>query len=280
MELKTMIHDYLDYSYATKAPKTASMDRDALRVFMKVVGDLELGDITSAHFEKFRLARLQEISPTSVNVALRHLKAAFNWAVERGLLKHSPAAKVKLNRVPKNLHPRFLSAEEIDRLRQEIEEDTELLQFVNFALWTGMRRDEIVTLEWSEVDLERRVITVRNKAGFRTKSRKSRTVPISPSLHEMLVAMKAASRKSGHRVFEINYWSVGKRFLRAVRAAKLEGKVSLHTLRHTFASHLVMQGVDLASIQEILGHFDVTVTMIYAHLSPGHLARTVEKLPY
>jgi site-specific recombinase XerD len=75
------------------------------------------------------------------------------------------------------------------------------------------------------------------------------------------------------------YWSAGKCFLRAVREAKLDGKVSLDTLYYTFTSHLVRQGVDLASIQEILGHFDVTVTMIYAHLAPGHLAKTVEKLP-
>lgn len=280
MKLSAMMNTYLDYSYATKSPKTAGMDRDALRAFIRVVGDIELGDTSMEHFEKFRLARLKEVSPVSVNVHLRHLRAAFNWAVSRGLLKASPAAKVRLNRVPQNMHPRFLSESEIARLRQEIEEDAELLRVVNAGLWTGMRRNEIVSLQWSDVDLDQNLITVRNRTGFRTKSRKSRAIPICEPLRHMLIAMKPPKAAPSDRVFAITYWVLGKRFLRAVRAAKLPDYVTFHTLRHTFASHLVMNGVDLASIQEILGHFDVTVTMIYSHLSPGHLADTVRKLPY
>jgi len=71
----------------------------------------------------------------------------------------------------------------------------------------------------------------------------------------------------------------GKEFLRATRPQNFT-HVTFIPLRHTFASHLVMQGVDLLSIQEILGHFDVTVTQIYTHLRPEHLAKTTEKLPY
>jgi integrase len=280
MALKELARQYVEYSSATKAPKTATMDRLAMKAFMKVVGNIELGTITAEHFEQFRLERLKEISPTSVNIALRHLRAGFNWAVERGLLKVSPAAKVRLNRVPKNVHLRFLNEEEIARLRDEIEDDAELLNVVDAALWTGMRRNEIVTLQWSDIDLDRNVITVQNKIGFRTKSRKSRAIPINSMLREELITMKSQKPQPADRVFKLNYWSLGKRFLRATKAAKLQGNVTFHTLRHTFASHLVMQGVDLASIQEILGHFDVSVTMIYSHLSPGHLAKTVEKLPY
>jgi site-specific recombinase XerD len=61
--------------------------------------------------------------------------------------------------------------------------------------------------------------------------------------------------------------------------AGLEG-VGVHTLRHTFASHLVMAGVDLATVQKLLGHSSITTTMIYAHLAPDHLRAAVEKLSF
>lgn len=280
IRLDDLMRNYLYHSRTTKAAKTTETERDAFAAFFKVIGNPKLGEITADHFERFRAVRIQTVKPSSVNVALRHLKAAFNWAVERGLLRESPAAKVRLNRVPKNLHPRFLSEAEVERLRVEIADDPELLHVVNFALWTGMRRNEIVNVCWSDLDMERRTITVQNRVGFQTKSGRSRVIPINPALHTMLVSIRPVSALPGDRVFPINYWSLGKRFLLSVRRAKIEGKVSLHTLRHTFASHLVMKGVDLASIQEILGHHDVTVTMIYSHVSPEHLARTVDKLPY
>jgi integrase/recombinase XerD len=96
----------------------------------------------------------------------------------------------------------------------------------------------------------------------------------------MLAGMKSHGVRPDDRLFKMSYWTFGKKFSKAVRRTKLAGKVSVHTLRHTFASHLAMQGVDLASIQQILGHHDVTVTMVYTHLSPEHLAKTVERLPY
>ncbi len=73
--------------------------------------------------------------------------------------------------------------------------------------------------------------------------------------------------------------SIRKSFVRACKKANLEN-VTIHTLRHTFASHLVMSGVDLKSVQQLLGHSTITTTMIYAHLTPEHLAGTVEKLPW
>jgi site-specific recombinase XerD len=96
----------------------------------------------------------------------------------------------------------------------------------------------------------------------------------------MLAEMQTVPHTPDDRVFDVDYWSLGQDFRKAVERAGFDGHVSLHTLRHTFASHLIMAGVDLRSVQAMLGHYDVSVTMIYSHLSPGHLAKTVEKLPY
>jgi site-specific recombinase XerD len=215
-----------------------------------------------------------------VNVALRHLKAAFGWAQRKGFIRTNPASHIKLNRIPRNTHLQYLNETEILRLREAIGDNVELRQVVDFALWTGLRRDEIVHLQWSDIDLERQTVTVQNKEDFRTKSGKSRVVPMNPPLATMLTEMQTALHAFDERVFKVNYWTLGQDFRKAVKRAGLDGRVTLHMLRHTFASFLIMAGVDLRSVQLMLGHHDVSVTMIYSHLSTGHLAKTVEKLPY
>ena len=270
---------YFDYCIATKSGSTVKTDRYALQTFAKYIGNAQLSEITTDKIEEFRLYLLRKVKPNSVNVVLRHLKSAMSWAAQRGLISASPAAKVKLNRVPRNTHMRFLDDAEIQRLRDAIGDDLQLRRVVDFALWTGLRRNEIVNLQWSDVDLNRKVLIVQNKAGFRTKSGKSRSVPINSQLEEMLNVMKAAGARHGDHVFPLNYWTLGQHFRRVARAAGLDG-FNLHTLRHTFASHLIMAGAVIRSVQELLGHHDISVTMIYSHLSRDHLTATVEKLKY
>ena len=84
---------YLTYSYATKAPKSCLADRSALGAFQRFVGDMPLSKVTRDHIERFRLHELRRIKASSVNVALRHLRAAFYWAVYQGLVASNPAAE-------------------------------------------------------------------------------------------------------------------------------------------------------------------------------------------
>ena len=103
---------------------------------------------------------------------------------------------------------------------------------------------------------------------------------MNASLKSLLTRMKPVHMLPSDRVLRISYGWLGRRFKRAVREAGLDESISLHALRHTFASHLIMNGVDITSVQTILGHHSVTVTQIYLHLDPNYLARTVEKLPF
>jgi integrase len=271
---------YLSYSKSTKAHKTFLADRSALQALQGFVGNVDIAEISRDHIEGFRLHELRRIKATSVNVALRHLRAAFSWAVSHGLLQDNPLATIKLNRVPHNIHPKFLSVDEVNRLRLAAGEDTRIRRAIDFGVLTGMRRDEMVHVQWSDVDFDRGVIYVQNKDDFRTKSRKSRIVPMNKSLRSLLLHMKPSNAIPSDRVLNISYGWLGRRFKRAIRDAGLDESISFHALRHTFASHLIMNGVDITSVQTILGHHSVTVTQIYLHLDPNYLARTVEKLPF
>lgn len=279
-KLKDFITEYVAFAAATKSRNTAKADRLALNAFAESVGVGNVADIKAEHIEQFKLSRLAAVSPTSTNIALRHLRGALSYAVRKGYLKSNPAAKVALVRVPLNSQPRFLTEEEIAALRSACEKDIELLRFVNFALMTGMRRAEIVNTLWSDVELARGQITVSNKPGFETKSKRSRVVPINSNLRQMLTEMQAEGYLPDAPLFRTKYWWIGKKFRKAARRAGLPDTITIHSMRHTFASYLVMQGVDLATVKAILGHSDIKVTMIYSHLLPGHLSQSVERLPY
>jgi len=139
------------------------------------------------------------------------------------------------------------------------------------ALNTGMRLGEILGLQWEAVDLDNGLILLTE-----TKSGKRREIPTNQATREVLVGVPRHIRSpyvfcwpDGRR-----YTTIAHGFARAVKRAGLSDVV-FHTLRHTFASRLVMAGVDLVTVKELLGHASLAMVLRYAHLSPGHRRRAV-----
>jgi integrase len=142
------------------------------------------------------------------------------------------------------------------------------------ALHTGMRRGELLGLKWEQI---------RN--GFiylkETKSGKSRQIPINERASDIFRDLRHKNQLKSAYVFcdsqGRQFYQVKHSFTSACKKAGVED-FTFHDLRHTFASHLVMNGVGLKAVQELLGHADMTMTMRYAHLSPGHLQAAVSVL--
>ena len=215
-------------------------------------------------------------NPPTKDAALKH---CFTKAVEWGYVKSTPAAEVKLfKETPKA--PRFLTAEEIDALLAEC--PPYMYPIVVVAVNTGMRRLELFNLQWEDVDFQRGIITVRNRGNFRTKNAEDRTIPMNATLTETLRGLPRHIRSP--YVFpsiaseEGKPYNILQRGFQAALRRTGIGHVRFHDLRHTFASHLVMSGVDLASVQRLLGHKDIGTTMRYSHLAPDHLKGAVDKL--
>jgi integrase len=145
------------------------------------------------------------------------------------------------------------------------------------ALHTGFRASELRSLTWTDVEISRRMITVR--AGY-AKNGEARRVPMNQLLTDILKSVKLANNQ-GDRVFcnrdGTSYRSFRSAFERAVRKAEIVD-FTFHDLRHMFASRLVMAGVDLPTVKEILGHRDISMTMRYTHLSSDHKQTAVGKL--
>ncbi len=144
-------------------------------------------------------------------------------------------------------------------------------------LHTGLRRGEVFNLNWADVDLDRANLTVH---GTGAKNQQTRHVPLNTEALAVLEGWRNQTKddglifpgKSGERFNNIRRsWSG------VLDAANISG-FRLHDLRHTFASRLVMAGVDLNTVRELLGHSDYAMTLRYAHLAPEHKAAAVARL--
>ena len=155
-----------------------------------------------------------------------------------------------------------------------------LHSIIVFAILTGLRQGEIVNLTWDDVMLDKRKIIVRSKGGFHTKTGKMRTIPINSELHTLLSEIPGKTglvfKQSDGKPYRGEF--VSKQYKKAIRECKLNPKLHFHSLRHTFGSYLVEQGVSLFHVQQLMGHSSPYVTQIYAHLGSAELMSSVEKL--
>jgi integrase len=213
--------------------------------FASLFGDTALAQITTWQIEKWKAEEGKRLKRVTVNRRLTVIKHMFKKAVEWDLLKSNPATSVKRVSVTSE-RTRFLTQDEIKGLLKECEERVTslwLLPLVTLALNTGMRQGELLKLKWENVDLERGSITI-----IQGKTLRRKTIAINEPARGALEWLRANCY--GDLLFMwpwgdlIGKVTVYDAFKKACSAAKIENFRS-HDLRHTFASHLVMQGVDL-----------------------------------
>lgn len=235
-----------------------------------------LNEITPWLVEKYRMERLKRVKPGTMYQEIACLKSMFNRAKEWGKLLENPIRSVKNPRV-KNERLRYLTKDEIDRLlnacRSLDPRAEHLYPIVLMALHTGMRRGEILNLKWSGVDLENKQIVLTD-----TKNKETRVIPLTNTLAETLREIR---REGDTYVFQNAdgkpFRDVKRSFHTALKRAGISD-FRFHDLRHTAASHMVMAGVDIFTVQEILGHKSIEMTRRYSHLSPRHKRVAVEAL--
>jgi integrase len=267
----------LEYVTANYAPKTLEAYRLSSSAFIRIIGNKPLKDVTRSDVDRFKVTRMSELSPVSVNIQLRTLRSAFNLAVRWDMMPANPFVGVGMIRIPDS-PPSYLTFMQWDLLDACIRGKW-LEDIIVFAICTGMRQGEILHLEWRHVDLERRIVHVTSTATFKTKAGKRRVVP----LNEKAIATLTGRPQGGERVFmyeglPIRRDSLTKAFKRLVREAGLPEAIHFHSLRHTFASWLVQDGVSLFQVGRLLGHTNTRTTEIYAHLQPETMHDVVDRI--
>ena len=229
----------------------------------------------SSHTRKGARAR-------TINLEVDGIKTFLNLAVEWGFLKHNPISKMKSLKEDDRKPTRFLTIEECQRLLDATPSDL-YPAFFTF-LHTGVRKAELENLQWCDIDFKTRQLQIRSKPDWNPKSGE-RKIPISDALYRVLKGLKKKTSLESDYVFSTKYSGhshnrLRRELIKIAKKAELEGITKLHTLRHTFASQLVMSGVDLPTVMKLMGHSDIQTTMIYAHLAPDHLADAVNKLSF
>jgi integrase len=285
--LGDLIDRYIESVLPTKGKSEANRKNQAgqLKWWKDSIGYLPLADCTSSVIAEQRDRLLQEKTqygrtrgPATVVRFMAALSHAFTIAVnEWEWIPESPMRKVSKPKEPRG-RIRFLSDEERERLLEACRESTnkELISIVVLALSTGARKTEITSLEWKQVDIKRRRITL-----YDTKNDDIRVLPlVGPAMMAMEKFSKIRRidtnlvfpRQDGQKPVDIRWaWET------AVSDAKLED-FHFHDLRHSCASYLAMNGASLAELAEVLGHKTLQMVKRYAHLSETHTMGVVERM--
>lgn len=305
--------DFITEHYTPWALANHKAGQATLDAIAACFGDMyatPLRDLVAFDIERFKSRRLKAgRKPATVNRDLDRIRGALSRAVDWNLLETHPLRSVKRAKGVDNSRVRYLSPDEEQRLRAALDArdaarrqqrasgntwsiergrkrrstwsptdyTDHLAPMVLVALNTGLRRGELFGLDWSSVNLPAKRLTVT--AGT-AKSRVARHVPLNIEALDVLTRWQSRSSGVG-LVFPSRHGgrfdNINKGWAGLVADADLTD-FRFHDLRHTFASKLVMRGVDLNTVRELLGHSDLAMTLRYAHLAPEHKAAAVELL--
>ena len=262
--------EFLEWARVNHKPSSRSRELSNIRNLEAAFENKNIHEITTWDIERWKVKKKGEVKPATVNRELATLKSMFSKAIEWGRLKESPTRKIKLLKgVTKRL--RYLMPDEVQRLISNCSDH--LKPIVILAVHTGMRKGETLSLRWDQVDFEKEIITLVD-----TKNDQRRYVPMDETVKSTLMALE----KKGEYVFcglrpgRPLVW-IELSFHNALEKSGIED-FKIHDLRHTFASNLIMAGVDLMTVKELLGHKTIEMTLRYAHLAPDHKMRAVNIL--
>lgn len=274
----SFVRSFLEWAEANKNKQTVYRDKLALKYLTEFRKIKDIRDITPYLLDEFK-THLIKIGkqPKNTNRILSSIKAMMRKAEMWELVGVQVWGRCKAIKVSKG-RVLFYSAEEIKKLLSSAPENWQLV--ILLGCRAGLRRGEIVNLSWDDIDLSKKLITIQPKSNWHPKDYECRDIPIDALLFK---ALNKIENKKGS-VIQTKYnkdftlGGISHYFIEKV-LKKVGLRGSLHTLRHTFASHLVQNGVDLYTVSKLLGHSSIKTTEIYAHLSPNTYQKAILNLP-
>jgi len=267
LTLRDLIIRYRDE--VVPAKKGAQIETIILNAFLKdTICNKKLSNLSQSDFATYRDKRLKTIKPSSLKRQLAPIQNMFEIArIEWNIpLKDNPLDKLKLN-APDNKRERRLQVGEYDRLLEaaQTRQNPWIELVIIFAIETAMRRGEILALCWSEVNLERRSVTI-----LESKNGHSRTIPLTPKAYALMQGL----HRGNDRVFPVTKCALKMAWGRMMTLSGLED-LRFHDLRHEAVSRFFEMGLTVPEVASISGHRDMKMLMRYAHASE---AVVLEKL--
>ena len=288
--MDTYLADYQRYLTDEKhafANTISSYMRD-LRQFASYTGErqLELTDVTETRVSTYLdFLSGQGKSPATVSRSLASIKGFYHYLVSKGVMEENPAAHVASVKSEKKL-PQVLTGKEVERLLAQ-PKCTDMKGYRDKAMLellyaTGIRVTELISLNLTDVNLAGSFIHCESKG-------KERIIPLYPAAVDALAVYMQNIRPkmiadineqalfvnmNGDRMSRQGFWKIVKSYQ---EKAHIDKDITPHTLRHSFAAHLLENGADLHSIQEMMGHSDISSTQVYAQLVKQQLKSVYNK---
>ena len=272
-----ILSEYLDYLEIEKglAENTLEAYRRDLENFFEFCGNIDVKDIQRSRINSYvRELHETHFSPTSVMRKIASIRGFFKWACTNDILKINPALTLEQPKVPQKL-PKVMTVEEINNLLNQ--NLTKLHRVIVELLYgCGLRVSELVNLKITDYDLKAKYLECTGKGS------KDRIIPLGKK------AIEAIKNYLPERDFTLQKYNLKSNILLINEKGKtvnrqevytfiheqgkrLHKSISPHTLRHTFATHLIENGADLRFVQELLGHSNVSTTQLYTHISKKRL---------
>ena len=288
LDLIQAYENYLSKVKQASANTIASYMRD-IRQFSQWLRNNENKDVldaTQLNISDF-LANLENEGRTAATISrsLASLKNFYAYVVSSGFLEKTPVTEIRIDRGEKKL-PQILTGREIELLlAQPVCVDAKGIRdkaMLELMYATGIRVSELIDLNVEDVHLEQGIIKC-------SSTKKSRIIPLYPAALKALSAYLKDTRNSmlaspnehalfvnvsGVRMSRQGFWKILKHYQ---ETAHIEKEITPHTLRHSFAVHLLENGADLGSLQELMGHRDISSTQMYTHLVNQKLKSVYEK---
>jgi integrase len=248
------------------SPWTIKKDDLSLKLLQDVVGNIQIRALTNPKLDEFkRVCLARGAKPITINGYLRHIKAALTYALDEGYIEKKP--KIKMLPVNKNL-PRVLDPDQINSILDGADEDFRRL--LKFYLWTGARRREALRLNWQDISLEKGFCLFRN-----TKGKQDRKVPLTKELIEEMLPFK---RDLGPVFPQIHPDTISHTFNQIAKGCGVDAR--LHDLRHSACTYMLKSGIPIQVVKEILGHAQISTTLIYTHVLDDIKYEEMKKLRF
>ena len=262
---------YIEYAKLHK--RSWKRDVQMLGNLQAFFGPSKLRDITPLRIEQYQRERVNDVRPATSNREMALLKHMFNIAERWG--QHQGANPVRFVKFLPEDNLRFETLSEDQERTLLLASPPCLRDMIRFAINTGLRTSDIFNLQWMEVDIEQKRLKKIVK-----KSERPLSLPLNDTAFEIVETRRAV--RQGPYVFYNpmtggTFKDVRGALAAAVKRAGLE-KVTWHMFRHTFASRLTRDGVDIVTVKELLGHSNITTTMRYAHSNDDAKRRAVQRL--
>jgi integrase len=295
--IQEAIEQFLDHKKKTVQPSTIDTYRQQLEAWAgEMPATYHMLDARPSDVQGFIYD--SDIANATRRKRYRHLSVFLGWCEDEKYLDENPLDQVQKPRKEERETP-VLDPGDIEKLLDEIDNhranttkttgrspDVQWLKdTIVIAMYTGLRRGELASLTWADVDLDAELISVRNRGDFRTKTGDERSVPLRGRALDQLLEIKnrrgevdqSATVIVDQKTNPIKPDRMTRRFKDFVRKADLDERISFHNLRHSCVSLLSRKGVPIRIIQKIVGHSSITTTERYSHIRVDEAADAMEE---